>query len=189
MTASSDRTRPAPAVIPTPGGTGRVLGFTLVVAAVDVVLITAVATLGAFLYNMAAALLGGIEEEIEDGVMFKNDFVIFDEAHTVEHVASRHIGLSVSNAMMRYTLHRLYNPRTEKGLLAILRQGKAVPLVADALKESDGFFAQLEEACDELNQSRETEASQRPGVPRGTGGGDQDACRGLVHCQRECRRN
>ena len=42
-------------------GTGRVLGFTLVVAAVDVVLITAVATLGAFLYNMAAALLGGIE--------------------------------------------------------------------------------------------------------------------------------
>lgn len=42
-------------------GTGRVLGFTLVVAAIDVVLITAVATLGAFLYNMAAALLGGIE--------------------------------------------------------------------------------------------------------------------------------
>ncbi|GAA4124337.1 hypothetical protein GCM10022215_31970 [Nocardioides fonticola] len=42
-------------------GTGRVVGFTLVVAAVNVVLITAVATLGAFLYNMAAALLGGIE--------------------------------------------------------------------------------------------------------------------------------
>jgi ATP-dependent DNA helicase DinG len=123
-------------------------------------------------HTLFFTLLGGIEEEIEDGVMFKNDFVIFDEAHTVEHVASRHIGLSVSNAMMRYTLHRLYNPRTEKGLLAILRQGKAVPLVADALKESDGFFAQLEEACDELNQSRETEASQRPGAPRGTGGGD-----------------
>ncbi len=42
-------------------GTDRVLGFTMLVAAVDVVLITAIATLGAFLYNMSAALLGGVE--------------------------------------------------------------------------------------------------------------------------------
>jgi hypothetical protein len=42
-------------------GTSRVLGFTMIVAVVDVVLITAIATLGAFLYNLAAGLLGGIE--------------------------------------------------------------------------------------------------------------------------------
>jgi len=42
-------------------GTARVLGFTTLVAVVDVVLLTAIATLGAFLYNMAAALLGGVE--------------------------------------------------------------------------------------------------------------------------------
>jgi hypothetical protein len=42
-------------------GLSRVMGFTMVVAVVDVVLITAIATLGAFLYNMAAALLGGVE--------------------------------------------------------------------------------------------------------------------------------
>ena len=42
-------------------GTERVLGFTMLVAAVDVVLITVVSTLGAFLYNLAAALLGGLE--------------------------------------------------------------------------------------------------------------------------------
>lgn len=42
-------------------GMSRVLGFTMLVAVVDVVLLTAMATLGAFLYNMAAALLGGIE--------------------------------------------------------------------------------------------------------------------------------
>jgi Transmembrane domain of unknown function (DUF3566) len=42
-------------------GTSRVLGFTMLVSVIDVVLITAIATLGAFLYNMAAALLGGIE--------------------------------------------------------------------------------------------------------------------------------
>ncbi|WP_341229971.1 DUF3566 domain-containing protein [Nocardioides salarius] len=42
-------------------GTSRVIGFTMLIAAVDVVLLTAIATLGAFLYNMAAALLGGVE--------------------------------------------------------------------------------------------------------------------------------
>ena len=42
-------------------GVSRVMGFTILVAVVDVILITAIATLGAFLYNMAAALLGGIE--------------------------------------------------------------------------------------------------------------------------------
>ena len=42
-------------------GPSRVMGFTMIVAVVDVVLITAIATLGAFLYNLSAALLGGIE--------------------------------------------------------------------------------------------------------------------------------
>lgn len=39
----------------------RVLGFATLIAVVDVVLITALATLGAFLYNLAASLLGGVE--------------------------------------------------------------------------------------------------------------------------------
>ncbi|WP_341924849.1 DUF3566 domain-containing protein [Nocardioides psychrotolerans] len=47
-------------------GTSRVLGFTMLVAAVDVILLTAIATLGAFLYNMAAALLGGIEVTLSE---------------------------------------------------------------------------------------------------------------------------
>lgn len=42
-------------------GTSRVLGFTMLIAAIDVILLTAVATLSAFLYNMSAALLGGVE--------------------------------------------------------------------------------------------------------------------------------
>src|SRR3954468_6065295 len=47
-------------------GTSRVLGFTMLVAVIDVVLLTAIATLGAFLYNMAAALLGGIEVTLSE---------------------------------------------------------------------------------------------------------------------------
>ena len=102
-------------------------------------------------HTLFFTLLGGIEEEIEGGILFKNDFVIFDEAHTMESVASRHIGLSVSSGQVRYALNRLWNPRTEKGLLATLRKGGAVKLVAELLEESDKFFAAVEEACDELN--------------------------------------
>jgi hypothetical protein len=42
-------------------GMDRVLSFTMLVAVLDVVLLTAIATLGAFLYNLAASLLGGLE--------------------------------------------------------------------------------------------------------------------------------
>lgn len=42
-------------------GTSRVMGFTMIVAVVDVVLVTVIGTLTAFLYNLAAALLGGVE--------------------------------------------------------------------------------------------------------------------------------
>jgi hypothetical protein len=42
-------------------GMSRVMGFTMIIAVIDVVLVTVIATLGAFLYNLAAALLGGIE--------------------------------------------------------------------------------------------------------------------------------
>jgi ATP-dependent DNA helicase DinG len=101
-------------------------------------------------HTLFFTLLGGIEEEIEGGILFKNDFVIFDEAHQMERVASKHIGLSVSSGQMHWALNRLWNPRTEKGLLATLRKGSAVKLVADLLEESDKFFAHVEEACEEL---------------------------------------
>ncbi len=42
-------------------GMSRVMGFTMIIAVIDVVLVTVIATLGAFLYNLSAALLGGIE--------------------------------------------------------------------------------------------------------------------------------
>jgi ATP-dependent DNA helicase DinG len=53
-------------------------------------------------HTLFFTLLGGVDEEMEGGILFKNDFVIFDEAHTMESVASRHIGLSVSSGQVRY---------------------------------------------------------------------------------------
>src|SRR5579859_5777808 len=104
-------------------------------------------------HTLFFTMLGGVTEETEDGILFKNDFVIFDEAHQMEGVASKHIGLSVSSGQMRYALQRLWNPRTEKGLLATLRQGPAVKLVAELLKEGESFFANVEGACEALQQA------------------------------------
>lgn len=42
-------------------GTSRVVGFALIASVIDVVLFTAIATLGAFVYNLAASLVGGVE--------------------------------------------------------------------------------------------------------------------------------
>ena len=54
-----------------------------------------------------------------DGVSLLPDYdvVVFDEAHTVEQVAADHLGLSVSNGQVEYMLGKLYNDRTNKGLL------------------------------------------------------------------------
>ena len=125
-------------------------------------------------HTLFFTLLGGIEEETDGGILFKNDFVIFDEAHQMESVASKHIGLSVSSGMVRYALQRLWNPRTEKGLLATLRKGGAVRLVAGLLEEADEFFAGVEAACEELSRQRGGAAGgsgsrgrpPHPGAPR-----------------------
>src|ERR1700744_5567201 len=107
-------------------------------------------------HTLFFTLLGGVEEDMGGGILFKNDFVIFDEAHTMENVASRHIGLSVSSGQVRYSLNRLWNPRTEKGLLATLRQGNAVKLVADILSESDKFFDNVEAVCETIQAELRT---------------------------------
>jgi ATP-dependent DNA helicase DinG len=89
--------------------------------------------------------LGGVGEieEKESGYLFTNDFVIFDEAHTVEGVASRQIGLSLSQYGLRYALSRLYNPKTQKGLMQVLRKPEGVRQVAALLETTDAFFNEV----------------------------------------------
>ncbi|HTA30261.1 MAG TPA: helicase C-terminal domain-containing protein, partial [Candidatus Cybelea sp.] len=94
------------------------------------------------------------------GVLLKNDFVVFDEAHTVERVASGHIGIGVTHAQVRYGLQRLWHPTTKKGLLTVLRRGQE-KLVEEALKEADRFFAGVEEACEEIASAREANRSAK----------------------------
>ena len=51
-------------------------------------------------------------------------------------------------------MQRLWNPRTGKGLLASLGHGAAAELVTDLLKAADRFFANVEQACDELRRQQ-----------------------------------
>ncbi len=94
--------------------------------------------------------LGSAVEAEEDasGYLFANDFVIFDEAHTIESVASKMIGLNVSQYGLRYALQRLYNPKTKKGLFQILRNSEGVRAVTDTLDKADTFFDKVGTTAD-----------------------------------------
>ncbi len=105
-------------------------------------------------HTLFFTLLPDIEEHETDGILFKNDFVIFDEAHTTEQVASKNIGLSLSSGQVRFALNRLWNPRSGKGLLASMHEGRAVKMVGQLLTESDKFFDLVEDACDGLHKTQ-----------------------------------
>ncbi len=119
-------------------------------------------------HTLFFTLLGMAEEDADEGILFKNDFVVFDEAHTIESVASKHIGLSASNGQFRYSLHRLWNPSTKKGLFATLVRGKAMGLVEELLEESERFFANVEEECENIQRAtRRAFSADESGNPGG----------------------
>ena len=93
-------------------------------------------------------------DDEDEGYLFANDFLIFDEAHTLEQVAARHSGLEVSQTGLRYTLHRLYNPKTHKGLFQALRRPDAVRETAALLDLSDQFFERVGKTAN-FKKSRE----------------------------------
>jgi ATP-dependent DNA helicase DinG len=67
------------------------------------------------------------------------DVVIFDEAHTLESVASEHLGLDLTSAQVDYLLNKLYNSRSNRGLVlfhgftAAQQQVQATRHAADVL--------------------------------------------------------
>lgn len=88
------------------------------------------------------------QEERESGYLFANDFIVFDEAHTVEQVASRQIGIGISQYGLRATIQRLYNARTRKGLFTVTRDAAGVSLAAAIVDEVDRFFEAVGERAD-----------------------------------------
>ena len=69
--------------------------------------------------------------------------VIFDEAHTLEAVASDHLGASVSSGQIDYLLSKLYNDRTNRGLLVHHQLRDAQMSVDHCRHLADEFFADV----------------------------------------------
>ncbi|HEY2882903.1 MAG TPA: helicase C-terminal domain-containing protein [Pirellulales bacterium] len=76
------------------------------------------------------------------------DVAILDEAHTVEGVAGDHLGLGISSGAIEYTLNKLYNDRTNRGLLVHYRLGDAQQEVERCRLRSGDFFHDVNEWLD-----------------------------------------
>ena len=104
------------------------------------------------------------QEERESGFLFPNDFIIVDEAHTVEQVASKQIGIGVSQYGLRAAIQRLYNARTRKGLFTVTRDAAGVRLAAEIVDDVDKFFAAVEAKSD-FHKGREFRVRDADFVP------------------------
>jgi ATP-dependent DNA helicase DinG len=100
-------------------------------------------------HSLLFTMLGGRDPQSEEGpgYLYPNDFLVIDEAHTIENVAAKHLGIRLSQYELRYLLQRMWNPRTKKGLLVALKSKPGAAVVASAIDEGERFFAALTNKC------------------------------------------
>ncbi len=117
-------------------------------------------------HSLLFILLGGRDElSLEDGgYLYPRDFLVIDEAHTIEGVAAKHLGVRLSQYELRFLLQRLWHPRTKKGLMAALKAKTGGAAVASALDEGERFFTALTNACS-FTKGREVRVRQPLELP------------------------
>lgn len=100
-------------------------------------------------HTLFFTLLNGQSEfkESGEGFLFANDFLVFDEAHTLEQVAARQLGLSLTQGGIKFDLHRLFNPKNKKGLFQLTGDSEGRRLTMALLDEVDEFFQSVEGRC------------------------------------------
>jgi ATP-dependent DNA helicase DinG len=98
--------------------------------------------------------LFGLYENKENGFIFADDFAVFDEAHRIEQIAAENISPSVSREMIKFWLHKLYNPKNEKGFLLTKSAQTTIRFVRRLLNENDIFFDSVDNYVT-LRQQRE----------------------------------
>lgn len=101
--------------------------------------------------------------EGEGRFIFPDDFVIFDEAHTLEAVAGAGIGLKISRRQGVLAIHKLLHPKTKKGLLASRRK-KPAALCEKAEQAVDDFFDTIGRAARELSPAPDSRRTFRQEV-------------------------
>jgi ATP-dependent DNA helicase DinG len=78
-----------------------------------------------------------------------HDIVVFDEAHTVEAVASEHLGIGVSSGGIERVLSKLHSERTHRGLLTHYRMHDLEIDVRRCRRAAEAFFAEVREVLDD----------------------------------------
>ena len=113
------------------------------------------------LLSLADEMADETDEERMDGFIFPGDFVILDEAHTIENVAAQQLGISLREADLKYDLLRLYSPRTHKGSLRQLATPNLIQLIEDAQTATEEFFKAARADC-RLEENRGTVRLRTP---------------------------
>lgn len=100
-------------------------------------------------HTLFFTLLASAEEILPEDAnfIFPRDFVILDEAHTIENIAAKAFGIHVSESNVRFELGRLYNPKSRKGFFQSLGEQDGIREVAQALGLVDTFFREAENVC------------------------------------------
>lgn len=104
-------------------------------------------------HHLFFTLFDGVSDE-RTGYLFHNDFVIFDEAHTAELVATDHVAPSVSREMIKYHLLKLYNHQKKKGFLLTLPSLHIQAIIQNLLDLNGLFFHRLRENLFEMKNGR-----------------------------------
>lgn len=78
------------------------------------------------------------------GILPDYDVAILDECHTLESVASSHLGLKITNGQVQYALNKLYNPATGKGLFVAMDLHRMVEQVNQAHHQIDQMVFDLD---------------------------------------------
>lgn len=94
-------------------------------------------------HHLFFTLYDGISDPDVVGYLYKDDFVIFDESHTLESVAASHISPAFSREMLKYHLLRLHNSKTRKGFLVGKQSLHILPVVQNLLDINSAFFDSL----------------------------------------------
>ena len=78
------------------------------------------------------------------GILPEYSAAILDECHTIESVASSHLGIKITSGQMRYTLNKLFNPMTGRGLFTALGMDRMCEQVSRTQLSVDQFVFDLD---------------------------------------------
>jgi len=117
-------------------------------------------------HTLFFTLLSSTEDVLPEDANFllPNDFLIVDEAHTIESVAARAYGLHLSETNVRFELHRLFNPRSRKGFFPHQGEAAGSKAVVEALDAVDTFFRSVEDASHFQHQMSREFRVREPGL-------------------------